>query len=233
MVTQVTNLDDNQYLAKIDQQLGSSVRLLGRGYWSRSHQPGNLNPRNYHETTTIRDWRNTTFVGNLQATIRPTVLNQTIFSYNNTEGPASQMYPEKNWKDLGVNITLDKFTQYHMSFQSISGINTGDTNNFIRDEYQIGNTTRWNKGRHNITFGGEYGYGIGDIVNNYRAQSQWRWTNTAPFTGYDLADFLIGRFDRFIQGVGEFKNTRFHIVNLFVSDSIKLSRRVTLDLGVR
>lgn len=233
VVTQVANLDDNQYLGKVDHHFSPNVRLSGRGYWSRAHQPGNLNPRNYYETTTIRDWRNTSAVANLQLVLRPTLLNQTIFGYNNTEGPASQMYPEKNWKDLGVNMTLDRFTQYHMTFQSISSINTGDTNNFIRDEYQVTNTTRWTRGRHNVAFGGEYGYGVGDIVNNFRAQGQWRWANNAPFTGYDLADFLLGKFERFLQGVGEFKNTRFHIFNLFVNDSIKLSRRLTLDLGLR
>jgi hypothetical protein len=233
VVTQVLNLDDDQYLAKVDQHFGPNVRLSGRGYWSRAHQPGNLNRRNYYETTTIRDWRNTSAVANLQVVLRPTLINQTIFGYNNTEGPASQVYPEKNWKDLGVNITLDRFTQYHMTFQSISSINTGDTNNFIRDEYQVSNTTRWARGRHNIVFGGEYGYGVGDIVNNFRAQGQWSWANNAPFTGYDVADFMLGRFARFLQGVGEFKNTRFHIFNLFFNDSMKLSRRLTLDLGLR
>jgi hypothetical protein len=120
-----------------------------------------------------------------------------------------------------------------MTFQTINGPNTGDTNNFIRDEWQIGNTVRWTAGRHQVTFGGEYGYGVGDIVNNFRAQGQWRWQNTSGFTGYDLGDFVVGKFDRLLQGVGEFKNTRFNIFNLFVNDSMKLSRRFTLDLGVR
>jgi hypothetical protein len=231
--TQVVNTNDHQYLAKIDQHFGSKDRLSVRGYWSRANQPGNLNPRNFYETTTIRDWRNTSFVVNNTYTFSPTLLNQTIFSFNNTEGPASQIYPDKNWRDLGVNITLDKFTQYHMTFQTINNINTGDTNNFIRDEFQLTNTVRWTAGRHQITFGGEYGYGKGDIVNNFRAQGQWRWNNASGFTGYDVADFLVGKFDRLLQGIGEFKNTRFNIMNLFFNDSMKVTRRFTLDLGVR
>lgn len=233
IITNVENFDDNQYLAKVDQQVGSNLRFSGRGYWSRAHQPGNLNPRNYHEMTWIRDWRNSSYVANAQWVASPTLLNQTIFGYNETDGPGSHIYPEKGWPDLGVKITVDKYYQYHMTFQSIRQVNTGDTNNFFRKEYQVGNTTRWTKGRHSIAFGGEYHRGLGDVVNNYRAQGQFRWRNNAGYTGYDVADFLVGKFERLIQGVGEFKTTRFHIISLFANDSMKISRRLTLNLGVR
>ena len=49
----------------------------------------------------------------------------------------------------------------------------------------------------------------------------------------DVDRFLLGRFSEFIQGAGEFKNTRFTIVNAFVNDSYKVNRRLTLDLGMR
>jgi hypothetical protein len=229
----VANYNDNQYLAKGDHQIGSKLRLSGRGYWSRALQPGNLTKNNYYEVTDIREWHNTSFVGNVQWTASPTLLNQTIVSYNKTDGPSTHIYPEKNWKDLGVNITQDPFKQFYLQFQSINSINTGDTNNFIRDEYQFGNTSRWSKGRHNIAFGGEYHRARGDVVNNFRAQGRFMFTRTAPYTGYDVADFLTGKWAQFVQGVGEFKNTRFNIVSVFFSDTMKLNRRLTLDLGVR
>jgi hypothetical protein len=231
--TNLNNYDDNQYLAKIDQQIHSNIRLSGHAFWSRAHSPGNLTPNNFYEETDIRDWRNTSYVGNMTWTVRPTILNQTIIGYNKTDGPASHVYPDKNWNDLGVPITLDPYNQFYLQFQSISSMNTGDTNNFIRNESQFGNTTRWTIGRHNLTFGGEYHYARGDVVNNFRAQGRFYFTKTAPYTGYDVADFLIGRFSEFIQGAGEFKNTRFNIFNLFFNDSIKMNRRLTVDLGVR
>ncbi len=231
-ITNVANFDDNQYLAKID-QIGSKLRFSGRGYWSRAHQPGNLNPRNYLENTDIRDWRNSSYVANAQWIVSPTLLSQTIFSYNKTDGPAAHVYPEKGWPDLGVGITVDRFHQYHMTFQTISSINTGDTNNFIRDEFQAGNTTRWTKGRHNLVLGGEYHRARGDVVNNYRAQGQFRWQHNAGYTGYDLADFLVGKFERLVQGIGEFKTTRFHLIAVFLNDSMKVNRKLTLNLGVR
>ncbi len=233
VTSNVANYDDNQTLGKIDQQIGSKIRASGRVFVSRAHQPGNLTPNNYYENTDIRDWRNTSYVGNVQWTASPTFLNQTIVSYNKTDGPAAHVYPDKNWKDLGVNITQDPYSQFYLGFQSISGINTGDTNNFIRDEVQFGNTSRWTIGRHNMAFGGEYHYARGDVINNFRAQGRFMYTRAAGYTGNDIADFLIGRYGEFIQGVGEFKNTRFHIINFFFNDTFKVNRRLTVDLGVR
>ena len=232
-VTQVANFDENQTLFKIDQQAGSKVRISGRASWNRAAQPGNLNQSNIYEDTTQREWNNTSVVGNVQWIVSPTTLNQTIFGISRMEGPSKQILPDRNWNDLGVNITLDEFTQYHTTFQTINGPNTGDTNNFLRDEWQFSNTTRLTKGRHSLTFGGEWGHGIGDITNNFRAQGRFRWRHSAGYTGLDIADFMLGRFERFQQGVGEFKNTRFDIFALFANDSVKLSPSVTLDLGVR
>ena len=232
-ITNLADYSDNQYLAKGDQQIGSKLRLSGHAFWSRAHAPGNLTPNNYLEETDIRDWHNTSYVGNAHWIISPNILNQTTIGYNKTDGPATHVFPEKNWNDLGVPITLDQFNQFYIQFQSISSINTGDTNNFIRDEAQFGNTTRWTKGRHNLTFGGEYHRARGDIVNNFRAQGRFYFTRTAGYTGYDVADFLIGRWGEFIQGAGEFKNTRFQLINLFFNDSFKVNRRLTLDYGVR
>ena len=232
-ITNLADYSDNQYLAKLDQQIGSRLRLSGHAFWSRAHAPGNLTPNNYLEETDIRDWSNTSYVGNAHWIIAPNILNQTTIGYNKTDGPASHIFPDKNWNDLGVPITLDQYNQFYIQFQSISSMNTGDTNNFIRDEAQFGNTTRWTKGRHNLTFGGEYHHARGDIVNNFRAQGRFYFTRTAGYTGYDVADFLIGRWAEFIQGAGEFKNTRFHIINFFFNDSFKVSRRLTLDYGVR
>jgi len=231
--SQISNYDDNQYLAKIDQQFGPDVRFSGRMYWSRASQPGPLDQSNFYQDGTNRQWWNTSAVGNLQWVVSPSVLNQTVFGWNQMEGPCTQDLPNKNWNDLGVNITLDEFTQYHMSFDTISGINTGDTNNFFRADYQLVNTTRWTKGRHNLTFGGEWGYGFGDVRNNYYAQGRFRWKNNAPYTGRDIADFLVGKFERFAQGVGEFRDTEFDIFNLFFNDSMKVTRTFTLNVGVR
>jgi hypothetical protein len=68
-------------------------------------------------------------------------------------------------------------------------------------------------GQYDLSFGGDYSYGQGDIVNNFRANGQFGWASSAPFTGDALADFFLGKFATFVQGIGEYKDTRLlHLV---------------------
>ena len=74
---------------------------------------------------------------------------------------------------------------------------------------------------------------MGDINNDYRTNGYFTFSSSSPFTGNALADFLVGKFSTLQQGVGEYKNTRFNILSMFVQDSIRLTPRLTVDLGLR
>ena len=92
-------------------------------------------------------------------------------------------------------------------------------------------TVRWTKGRHEVATGIDYSYGKGDIVNNFRANGRFTFINAAPFTGDALADFFLGKFSSFEQGIGEYKNTRMHFLATFVQDTFRVNRQLTLNLG--
>ncbi|MBL8173675.1 MAG: TonB-dependent receptor [Bryobacterales bacterium] len=228
-----TSFDDDQILVRGDQQIGSRHRLSGRYWKSWALQPSFLDPRNYLATVGGRKWNNWSTTVTDTWTVSPTLLNTVLFSKNYTDGPVVQVGPEKSLSALGVKMFNDDKPQYHMTINGYFQINTGDTNNFFRDEYQISDTLRWTKGRHNLSFGGEYGYGKGDIVNNFRANGQFQWNGSAPFTSDALADYYVGKFSQLVQGIGEYKTTRFDILAFFVQDSFKVNRRLTLDLGMR
>ena len=225
---------DDQTLIRGDQQLGSKNRLSGRFWRSLASQPGLLNPSNYFENTTPRHWNNTSVTITDTHIVGPTLTNQFLFSYNHTNGDAVPVYPPKGIKDLGSNYYNDDKPQVYITVVGYWGtMNTGDTNDFIRKEYQFSDTMRWSKGKHQITMGGEFNRGLGDIINNFRANGQWNFNGTAPFTTDSLADYFLGKFNTLAQGVGEYKKTRFDMYSLFFQDSIKLRRNFSVDLGVR
>ncbi len=228
-----TNINDDKTLVRGDHQLAAKNRLTGRFWVSKAGHPAALDPKNYFSQTTGRTWRNTSVVFSDTHIFGPTLINNALFSFNRTNGNNFQILPAKSLTDLGVKMYNDDKQQYHLTVDGYFQINTGDTNTFLRDEYQISDTVRWTRGRHQMSIGGDYGYGIGDIVNNFRANGQFSWNRSAPFTGDALADFFVGKFFRLTQGIGEYKKTRFHILNLFAQDSMRLTRRFTLDLGVR
>ncbi|MCZ2157360.1 MAG: TonB-dependent receptor, partial [Bryobacterales bacterium] len=124
--------------------------------------------------------------------------------------------------------------QLYLSVQGpFTGFNTAETETFPRREYQASDIVRWMTNRHQVSIGGEYGYGQGDIAGNFRANGRFYFEHAAGFTGYAPADFLLGKFSRFQQSSGEFKQTRFHRFALFAQDTMRLSPRVTLGVGVR
>lgn len=227
------NTDDNQFMIKGDHMVTDQNQLSARYYYSKAASPGFLDQKNVYNDVTDQEWNNWSLVVNDTHTFGPTFLNQALFGFNRTEGPSNQIYPEKDYKQLGINVSQDDFPQYYFSVQGVSTINTEDTNNFTRDEWQASDTIRWTKGNHQISLGAEWGRGLGDVVNNFYGNGRFYFSDSANFTGDAMSDFLVGKFAEFRQGVGEFKNTRFTRFSMFAHDSFKITPRITLDLGVR
>lgn len=229
-----TNYDDNQYLVRVDHQITSNNRLTGRYWDSAAETPGVLNPSNYLEQVTGRTWLNRSVNITDTHNFGARVINQFMFAFNRTDGNNVPILPGKSIASLGARLFNDDKPQWHVTVVGYFGtLNTGDTNTFLRDEYTISDTVRLTTGRHTISFGGEFGRGIGDVRNNFRASGQWNFNGVAPFTTDSLADFMVGQHNSLVQGIGEFRDTRFNRYVLFVSDDFRASRRLTFNLGIR
>jgi hypothetical protein len=228
------NFDDKQFLVRIDHQITSSNRITGRFWDSYAETPAFLDPSNYLAVTVGRTWLNRSTAITDTQVFGTNLTNQLFFSFNRTDGNNVPAFPDRSIAALGSRYYNDDKPQWHVTVAGYFGtLNTGDTNQFLRDEYQFGDTVRWTRGRHQLTLGGEYGYGIGDVVNNFTANGQWNFNAQAGFTGDALADFLVGKFNTLRQGIGEYRRTRFHRFSLFAQDAWKLHPRFNLDLGVR
>jgi hypothetical protein len=226
--------DDDQILVKMDHNLTSNNVLSVRYYRSLAEDPGFLDPKNLYNQAYRNQWLNTSVVVRDTHTFGPSLINESLFSFNRTDGTHSQNPYPKSFADMGVQgIAQDSFPQIYFSIQGLSGINTGETETFERDEYQVANTLRWTKGTHQLSMGGEFAYGVGDITGSFYANGRFWFENAAGWTGHAPADFLIGKFSRWSQGLGEFKGTRLRRPNLFVQDSMRLSPRLSVDLGLR
>ena len=229
------NFDEDQWLLRGDQQISSRNRLTVRWFRSFGETPAYLDESNYLAQNTGRTWLNTSATLTDTHTFGASLTNQVLFGFNRTDGNNVPIYPPKTFHDLGINIFTDDKPQWYVSVSGYWGtLNTGDTNRFLRDEYQFNDALRWSKGVHQVTMGGEYGRGADDVTNNFRANGRFTFNGpSSPFTGDSFADFLVGKFNDFTQGAGEYRNTRFNRISLFAQDSWKVRPRLVLDLGVR
>ena len=136
-------------LVRADQQIGNRNRLTGRFFRSFGETPAFLDEANYLAQNTGRTWLNTSVSLTDTHILSPNMTNQVLFSFNRTDGLNVPIYPPKTFKDLGINIFNDDKPQWYVAASGYWGtLNTGDTNRFLRDEYQIGDTLRLTRSRH-------------------------------------------------------------------------------------
>jgi len=227
------NSNDDQFLARGAHAFSDRNRVSGRYYRSWASASASLNPANYLERNSGGQWINESVSLTDTHSFTPTLINQALFSFSRTDGFFVPPQPDKSLASLGLNYYNDPIIKWDIDIAGYFRIDTGDTNSFPREEFQYLDTLRWSKGKHQITMGGEYSHGSNDIVNNFRANGQWSFNGSAPFTTDALADFMIGRFNSLTQGIGEYKGTRVKRFSGFFQDSWKVSRRFTLDIGAR
>jgi hypothetical protein len=225
--------DDHQVTARGDHSFSDRDRLSGRYFKSWVGSPAYLDQKNVLAQYSGGQWYNESVSVSDTHTFSPTLVNQALFSFNHSDGAFVPIQPTKSLVDLGAKYSNAPIYKWQIAVAGYFSIDTADTNNFPRREWQFLDTLRLTHGKNQITFGGDFSRGFNDAINNYRANGVWSFGGTSLFTNDGLADFIIGRFNSLTQGVGEYKNTRETHLGVFFQDSVKLARNFTVDAGIR
>jgi len=244
----------NQVVIKLDHNLNDMDRLSGS--WVYNHRPRTLvdsgGPWSPGSTdggplsaARLQLVRSDEFRITEAHTFSPRVLNVFNLTYNwywNGSLPAAP----GDWNStLGFGGTGAKNFPSISFSDSTAHTETGLGNTFQGDSSGlttiVGDTVTWTKGRHNITFGGDF---HAQQVNSHSGSGalSFGFSNNstgAPAQGYGnqvgfaFASFLLGQ----VQTAGE--TTPFNLygrdksMSLFAQDSYKIRPDLTLSLGLR
>jgi hypothetical protein len=134
--------------------------------------------------------------------------------------------------DLGVNI-------YQPPVKAIVGIaatgffSIGDNAfaTFQRNNYTLVDDVHWVRGNHNFAFGVHGELSKVDIDSQFNQPGSFAFN--ANNTNYALASFLLGYLYTFQQGAGQYFNDRNQFYGAYAQDSWKVSRRLTVNYGIR
>jgi hypothetical protein len=115
-----------------------------------------------------------------------------------------------------------------------SGFFSLGSNDIFRDTgniYQIGNTLRWQRGRHSVSFGGEYERT--EYLGRGWSSNQGTFTFDGSITRVAFADFLLGKPASLDQSSPYERLEKGYDWYVFAQDDFRISSRLTANLGVR
>lgn len=243
----LNELDDDAIIARVDQQLSGSNRLLVRYNFQNIHE---LQPVNLFSRTTIipgfgREQGATRFITagvSDTHTFTPNVLGEFRLGFNRWELDYLQ---QDHATDVAGQLGLPGLSRKEIDFGfpllNMGGVyeNLGSATNLPQkgpfDTYSFATTITFVRGAQSLKLGGDYRHFESDFIFDSIARGSY--TFTGRFTGNPLADLLLGYPTAALRGLGRNGDTQFAFVSKavsgFVQDDWRVSDRLTLNLGLR
>jgi hypothetical protein len=237
----------NQYMIRIDQQIGNNNRLFGRLLRTKNNNtsvtPTFATDNPIDPTMAFSNSDNKQFVINDTHTFTPTLLNEVRFSITRE---ALQSFPGSYGKDvpslLGLTGGYTNVIGPNFSIADMTSLG-GDTSKLALRYQTIGaftDTVSKLIGRHNLRMGFEMrvsldnNYQPGAISGSFSFARDLTGNPQSPSaTGFGPATFLLGTVSSGSSTYGIAKADGFRYYAGFLQDDFKFNPRLTLNLGLR
>lgn len=237
----------DQFNVRIDHQLTSTHRFSGRYTHSDAENTGLAptfaqdNPADPNASTQGRYNKN--FVASLTSTLTPTLLNEFRASITRQylrSVPSSYEHPDNAQLGLPALIPPAMFPRYNISDVTSIGSTFSQLRLAGQTVPQVMNSLTLIRGKHQLKVGGEW---RNFLFNNFQPgaiSGQFTFNRTltgdpqAPQnTGFGFATFLTGAVGsgNLVSATGPAVSR--HYLAGFVQDDWKVSRTLTLNLGLR
>jgi len=183
-------------------------------------------------------------------TFTPTLLNVLNFTYN-YDWQGDEPAATGSW---GSQLGFGNTGATNFPLISFDGAQSGDNNSFaetfIGNSFQgdfsganiiTGDTVTWTKGKHSLSFGGDF---TAHQVNSHSGSGAlaFNFTNNmtgapnagyAQYVGFGFASYLLGQVNTATETTPYNLYGRQKAMSLFAQDSYKLTPRLTVNLGLR
>ncbi len=227
-------MNDDQYIGRLDTSLSQNNQLSGRILQDANvtnQIPVTTNLPGFLASIAYVNWN---LAINDTHTFSATLLNQFTFGFNDIQRVQTPVIPvQKTWGDLGAGVVRAATGPIGYDTE-VQGYFTAESRwplNQYRHGFQYSDSLSWTHNAHTVYFGG-------DIRQSYTHQfqtflSDGQFIFSAIYTGNQLADFETGHQASFLQNsfnAGEPANL---LPDLFIQDDWKLTRRLTVNSGLR
>ena len=240
LATTASNTDNiDQFLGRVDQNIGNKIRLYVRYNWHDSLNTA-IGAIPATGVTQPRVNKNTLFT--YTHTLKPNLFNDFRIGYHRLDFNTLNQFFVNGQGDSGTALGIPGFdgdTKYNnpglpsVNVSTFSSLAAGGTNWYQFDTtFQASDVLAWNHGSHSV----RTGFDLRRLATGRQAANDPRglFNFTGDISGYSVADFMLGlprtvipATDQIQGHVGGWRN------GFFINDNWQRGRNLTLSLGLR
>ena len=224
--------DPREYVLRMDWRPSTRHNLLGRYLQNSDPILASDDPNNLHSVTQTQSSYSKNATLGYTLIYSPTLIADTHFTVSRTLGTRRNDFPN-TIADFGVNVSPAS-NQLSVSINGTSGLSLSTTNppaRFARTNLEATHSWRWIKGNHNFVMGADIMFSRYNEYNTFNGSGVFRFGGR--YTSFDQADYMLGLLTTFDQSNGEIEFRRYHYQGFYFGDAFRISRRLTLNYGVR
>lgn len=225
-----------QYIGRLDYAHSARHTLLFRVFENDQSNPYHSPPDNIHagRTQGIQDSRNATLSHNF-------IISSGMMAHTQLSGMhlVSQAISDfnKSVRDFGIDVyAASNDVSIYLTNSGVN-INSDPKVGFNRATEELLHDWSWTKGSHTMTWGGQFNWRQYNEDTIFNSSGAWQFdghaTGSGDRLGFDRADFMLGQFSQFTQNNGELENRRQFTKGVFFGDVWRVSRRFTVNYGLR
>jgi hypothetical protein len=235
----------DEVISRVDHNFSDHDRLTLRYFYDRYYNSPFLDLKNLLSNANFTKINVHNGMINETHTFTPSLFNDFRLSIGQEVADRGPADGSINVNDLGVKIYQPAGFKTIQSI-GVTGYFTVAQQNpasFTRDQYTLNDSLYWVKGSHSLVFGVDANRAWVLIRNQFNTPATFGFDSTVPAvsgvcptakcTGNAMANFFLGYLHSFVQGNGEYKDNRLNTFALFVNDDWHVSKKLTLNLGLR
>jgi len=222
---------DSQFLVKADHHPSERHHLSGRYFYDELEVTPIVDLTNLLTGVPRRRWQSQNALFNYTYTVGPTLLTNTTLSYNRASHIAHGP-PFPGNQDFGINIpNLAHGPEVRILISNYFSQRYNALYRVPRNQYNVQHSWTLVRGRHEIDWGADMLREQSLLDQDF--ESAGRFDFGGRFSGDNLVDFMYGRPSAFTQVTPPYYNGVRNLYGLYLQDNFKVSRRLTVNLGLR
>ncbi|RZU38880.1 TonB-dependent receptor-like protein [Edaphobacter modestus] len=226
------DLNEDQYLGRIDRTFSAHDIVFGRYFYNQDTSTG-LGSGNLPGRPHLKYFRNQNAALDWNHTFNSNLINTAVFGFTRVahhRGPTASV----GWTEFGGPASGSAPGVLGDLFVSVNGsISAGGDGAFVqnRQTWQYSDSISIIKGRHTLTFGGDYRREASNRTEDYETDPNFSFNG--QYSGNALVDLLLGLPNNFNQQTEVQSRLRHNGLDAFAQDNYKVTSSVTIDAGIR